>query len=354
VLEAYITKVREINYQGSYYLRTTQVPDKAAARDKLAVMAGCSPAELCITRNTTESLDTVITGYDWKAGDEAVMSEQDYGHMLAQFRLMARRFGMVNKLVSLPIDPRSDDEIVQLYANAITPRTRLMMVPHMVNITGHILPVRKIADMAHAKGVDVMVDGAHAFAHIDYKIPDLGCDYYGASLHKWLGCPLGTGILYVRREKIPTLWAIYGDNRPLEDADIMKLNHTGTHPVHTDLTIANAIAFHNAIGTQRKEARLRYLQNYWTNKVRGMPNVVLYTPTDPARSCAIANVGIKGMAPGDLAKSLLDNDKIWTNGVDNAGVHGVRVTPHVFIQPKELDKLVAAISRHAKRAHVGQ
>jgi selenocysteine lyase/cysteine desulfurase len=259
----------------------------------------------------------------------------------------------VNRVVSLPVDPNSDDEIVELYANVITPRTRLILVPHMVNITGQILPVRKITDMAHAKGVDVLVDGAHAFAHIEYKIPDLGCDYYGASLHKWLGCPLGTGILYVRREKIPTLWPVYGDWRMSEDADIMKLNHTGTHPVHTDLTIASAIDFHNAIGTRRKEARLRYLQTYWTNKVRGMPNVVLYTPTDPTRSCAIANVGIKGMTPADLAKSLLEKDKIWTNGVDSAGVHGVRVTPHVFIQPKELDKLVAAIGRYAKGVQVG-
>ena len=353
VLEAFIAHVREVNYQASYYLRTAQVPDKTAIRGKLAEIAGCSPGELCITRNTTESLDTVIAGYDWKQGDEAVMCEQDYGHMLAQFRLQARRHGMVNKLVSVPIDPKSDDEIVQLYANAITPRTRLMMVPHIVNITGQILPVRKIVDAAHAKGVDVMIDGAHAFAHFDFKIPDLGCEYYGASLHKWLGSPLGTGILYVRRDKIPTLWPVYGDWRMTDDAEIMKLNHTGTHPVHTDLAINAAIAFHNMIGTKRKEARLRYLQNYWTNKVRGMPNVELYTPTDPARSCAIANVGIRGMDPLELAKSLLEKDKIFTVGYDQAGVHGVRVTPHVFTQLKELDKLVAAISRYARRAQVG-
>jgi len=350
VLEAFIARVREVNYEASYYLRTKQVPDKAALRDQLSAMAGCAPAELCITRNTTESLDTVIAGYDWKQGDEAVMCEQDYGHMLAMFRLQARRHGMVNKIVSLPIDPASDDEIVQLYASVVTPRTRLMMVPHIVNITGQILPVRKIVDMAHARGVDVMIDGAHAFAHFEYKIPDLGCEYYGASLHKWLGSPLGTGILYVRRDKIPTLWPIYGDWRMTEDADIMKLNHTGTHPVHTDLAIGPAIAFHNAIGTRRKEARLRYLQNYWTSKVRGIPNVELYTPTDPARSCAIANVGIQGMDPLELARRLLENDKIFTVGYDQAGVHGVRVTPHVFTQPRELDRLVAAITRYAKLA----
>ena len=350
VLEAFIAKVREINYQASYYLRTTQVPDKAGVRDKLAAMAGCLPAELCITRNTTESIDTVVAGYDWKAGDEAVMAEQDYGHMLAQFRLMARRHGIINKVVSVPNDPKTDDEIVKLYAGAITPRTRLMMVSHMVNVTGHILPVRKIADMAHSRGVDVLVDGAHAFAHFEYTIPDLGCDYYGASLHKWLGCPLGTGILYVRREKIPALWPVYGDHRMNDDSDIMKLNHTGTHPVYTDLAIEDAIAFHNTLGTRRKEARLRYLQNYWTSKVRSLPNVIMNTPSDPKRVCAIANVGIRGVKPADLSKTLLDKYRIWTNAVDSepAGVHGVRVTPHVFILPKELDVLVKAIGEIAR------
>ena len=350
VLEAFIAKVREINYQGSYYLRTTQVPDKARVRDRLAVIAGCAPGELCITRNTTESIGTVVSGIDWKAGDEAVMAEQDYGHMIAQFRLMARRYGMVNTLVSVPADPRNDDEIVRLYASAITPRTRLLMVSHIINVTGQILPVRKIADMAHARGVDVLVDGAHAFAQFDYKIPDLGVDYYAASLHKWLGCPLGTGILYVRREKIPALWPIFGDWRMTDDADVMKLNHTGTHPVHTDLAIESAIAFHESIGIQRKEARLRYLQQYWTTRVRALPNVMMNTPADPARTCAIANIGIRGVTPADLAKTLLEKYKIWTNAVDSetAGVRGVRVTPHVFVLPRELDALVKAITEIAR------
>ncbi len=352
VLEAFIARVREVNYHASYYLRTTQGPDKAAARDKLAVMAGCEPAELCITRNTTESIDTVVSGYDWKPGDEAVMAEQDYGHMLAQFRLMARRYGLVNRVVGVPAHPRSDQEIVDQYARAITPRTRLLMVSHMINITGQILPVRKIADMAHARGVDVLVDGAHAFGHIEFTIPDLHCDYYGASLHKWLGCPLGTGILYVRRDRIAGLWPIYGDWRMTDDADIMKLNHTGTHPVHTDLAIEEAIAFHNTIGIRRKEARLRYLQTYWTSRVRGLRNVIMNTPSDPARACAIANVGITGVPPENFARLLLEKYRIWTNAVDNpaAGVHGVRVTPHVFTLPAELDVLVTAIGEIARAA----
>ncbi len=350
VLEAFISKVREQNYQGSYYLRTRQESDKAAARDKLAAMAGCEPAELIITRNTTESLDTVISGFDWKPGDEAVMAVHDYPHMLAEFRLMARRHGMVNKLVTVPLDPKSDEEVVQVYADAITPRTRLLMVCHMINITGHILPVRKIADMAHARGVQVMVDGAHTFAHLDFRIPDLGGDYFGTSLHKWLGVPLGAGLLYVRKDRIPGLWPIYGDNSEPADDDIMKLNHTGTHPVHTDLAIADAIDFHNMIGAERKEARLRHLTRHWMGGVRGMENVILNSPSDPGRTCGIANVGIRGIPPADMAKTLLEKYKVWTVGIDNNGVRGCRVTPHVFILPEELDTFVEAIGEMARSA----
>jgi len=350
VLEAFIANVREQNLQGSYYLRTRRVPDKAAVGDRLAEMAGCEPGELIITRNTTESLDTVISGFDWRPGDEAVMAVHDYGHMLAQFRLMARRHGMVNRLVTVPLDPRSDEEVVEVYADAITPRTRLLMVCHMINITGQILPVRKIAEMAHAQGVQVMVDGAHTFAHLDFRIPDLGCDYYGTSLHKWLGAPLGAGLLYVRKDRIPALWPIYGDGDNPADDDIMKLNHTGTHPVHTDLAIPDAIDFHNTIGTQRKEARLRYLTQYWMTRVRGMKNVVLNSPSDPARTCGIGNVGIRGLPPADMARTLLDEYGIWTVAIDDAGVRGCRITPHVFILPRELDTFVEAIAEMSAAA----
>lgn len=341
VLEQFIGHVRQVNYLGSRYMRTVQGDNKLRVRTKLAALAGCSPAELIITRNTTESLDTVIAGFNWDAGDEAVMANQDYGAMIDQFKLQARRYGMVNRFVDIPMDPRSDDEVVRVYANALTPKTRLLMIPHMVNITGHVLPVRAICDMAHARGVQVMVDGAHAFAHLDFRIPDLHCDYYGASLHKWLSVPLGAGILYVKQERIAALWPVYGDGSP--DTDINKLNHTGTHPVHTDLGIENAIAFHDAIGGARKEARLRYLQRYWSDKVRGRPKIVLNTPTDPSRSCGIANVGVQGIAPGDLMKILFDKYHIWTVAIDGAGVHGVRVTPQVYTSTAELDTFVKVL-----------
>ena len=349
VLDAFIGHVRSINLQASRYMRTRQPDDKLRVRTRLAKMAGVSPEELIITRNTTESLDTVINGYDWKPGDEAVMAAQDYGAMLDMFKLQARRHGIVNKVVSLPLDPQSDDDLVQLYASAITPKTRLLMVAHLVNITGHILPVRKISAMAHARGVDVMCDGAHAFGQLAFRIPDLGCDYYGASLHKWLGTPLGAGILYVRQDKIAGLWPIYADES-MADTDIRKLNHTGTHPVHTDLGIDDAIDFHESIGAERKEARLRYIQRYWTTRVRDVPNVLVNTPTDPKRSCAIANVGVRGIPPADLAKTLFERYKVFTVAIDTANVHGVRVTPQLFTTPKELDVLVRALKELAAAA----
>lgn len=347
VLDKYLKHIQDINAVSSYYMRTRQFDDKLDSRKQLADLLGCSPDELIITRNTTESLDTVIAGIDWKPGDEAVMAEQDYGAMLDMFRLQARRYGMVNRVVSLPNHPKSDDELVQLYERAVTPKTRLLMVCQMVNITGQILPVRKIVEMAHRRGVEVLVDGAHAFGQLDFKIADLGgCDYYGSSLHKWLGVPLGAGLLYVRKDKIRPLWPIYGDSGFADD-DIRKLNHTGTHPVATDLAIQDAIRFHRQIGIERKEARLRYLQRYWTDPVRGHPNLILNTPADPARSCAIANVGVRGIKPADLAKRLFERYKIFTVAIDGAGVHGVRVTPHLYTTTAELDQFVRALQEMA-------
>ncbi|MFN5598090.1 MAG: aminotransferase class V-fold PLP-dependent enzyme, partial [Gemmatimonas sp.] len=347
VLERYVGHIRAVNALSSRYMRTVQAPNKARVQARLAALAGCTSNDLIITRNTTESLDTVISGFDWKPGDEAVMSVHDYGAMLDQFALMGRRWGILNRRVTVPIDPRSDDEVVQVYANAITPRTKLLMVCHQINITGQVLPVRKICDMAHAHGVPVMVDGAHAFAQLDFRIPELDCDFYGASLHKWLGTPLGAGILYVKPGRVEQLWPLYGDEGFAQD-DIRKLNHTGTHPVHTDLAIEDAIAVHEAIGIRRKQERLRWLQQYWTTKVRGTPRVQLFTPSDPARTGAIANVGIEGMPPGELATVLMDRYRIFTVAIDTAGVTGVRVTPQLFTTTAELDALVRAITELAR------
>ena len=343
VLEKFIGHVREVNLQGSYYMRTVQFDNKKSMAAKLAAVAGCSPDELIITRNTTESLDMIIGGLDWKAGDEAIMAEQDYGAMLEMFKQSSKRFGIVNKVVSVPLHPKSDEEIVDLYASAITEKTRLLMVCHMINITGHILPVRKICDMAHKRGVQVMVDGAHSFAHIKFAITDLDCDYFGTSLHKWMSVPLGAGFLYVKKERIGGVWPLLAEGERKPD-DISRLNHIGTHPAHTDLTIADSIDFYNVIGAERKEARLRYLQNYWTSKVRDLPKVILNTPADPLRSCGIANVGIRDMKPNDLGDVLFKKYKIYTAPIDGAGVHGCRITPNVYTTTADLDVLVKALT----------
>lgn len=342
-LEKYLQHIRYVNKQGAYYMRTVQFENKQRIAGKLAALAGCNKDELIITRNTTESLDMVIAGMNWKEGDEAVMAAQDYGAMLDMFQQVGKRYGVKNRIVSVPINPHTDEEIVALYEKAITKKTKLLMICHMINITGQILPVRKICDMAHSKGVPVLVDGAHAFAHINFKISELNCDYYGCSLHKWLAAPLGAGMLYVKKGRVKDVWPLLAEHGKKED-DILKLNHTGTHPVATDLAIEDAIDYYTLLGADRKEARLRYLQRYWTDKVRDIPRVELYTPVAPERSCAIANVGISGIKPADLAKRLLKEYKIYTVAIDNAGVHGCRITPNVFTTSGELDKLVTAIT----------
>jgi len=347
VLENYLKDIQRVNLEGSYYMRTVQYEERQKIKERLAAFVGCDSTELIITRNTTESLDTIISGYKWTSGDEALMAEQDYGSMLDMFKQQAKRVGIINKMVSIPLNPKSDEDIVGLYENAITPKTKLLMISHIINITGHILPVKKICDMAHRKGVEVMVDGAHAIAHFDFKMSELGCDYYGSSLHKWLGTPLGAGILYVRKEKINNVWPLFGE-LAYADNDILKLNHTGTTTVACNIAIHHAIDYHNKIGTKRKEERLRFLQQYWTSKVKPVTNIYLNTPNDINRSCAIANVGITGIKPSDLAKTLLKKYKIWTVAIDSANVQGVRVTPHIYTTIEELDLFVTALKEIAK------
>ena len=345
-LEKYIQHIREVNLQGAYYMRTVQFDNKKRIAARVARLVGCPEDTLVLTRNTTESLDTIISGFPWKSGDEAIFAIQDYGAMQDMFKQVARRQGIVLKTISLPTNPASDQEIVDLYAKAITDKTKLIMVCHLVNVTGQINPVRQICDMAHARGVEVMVDGAHAVAHFEFKISELNCDYYGASLHKWLAVPLGVGILHVRKEKIAQIWPLIAEEGvPL--TDIKHLNHVGTIPVHTDLAVDDAIDFYEKLGPAHKEARLRYLQNYWTTKVRAIPRVRLHHPADPTKSCAIANVGIEGMKPSDLAERLLKEYKIYTVAIDGGNIHGCRITPNVFTTLPELDVLVKAISELA-------
>ena len=345
-LERQVAHLRRINYEGAYYMRTDRQDNKRLVAEKVGAVVGAPAEEIAITRNATESLDLVIGGLDWKAGDEAVMAAQDYGAMQNHFKLVARRYGVVNKVISVPNHPESDEALVALYADAITDKTRLLMISHMINITGQVLPVRKICDMAHARGVEVLVDGAHAYAHVPFQMDELDCDYYGASLHKWLSAPLGAGLLYVKKEKISALWPLLAA-RDLPDDDIRRLNHTGTDPVHVDLGILDALEYQAALGLPRKAARLHFLQRYWSEQLRAAPGVVVNTPADPARHGGIGNVGLERWDPRDLAKTLLEEHRIFTVGIDRPGVQGLRGTPNLYTTLEELDTFVAVMKRLA-------
>jgi selenocysteine lyase/cysteine desulfurase len=328
-------------------MRTVQWENKKKVAQRLANWLGCGGDELIITRNTTESLDMVISGFPWKSGDEAIYAQQDYGSMIDQFEMIGRRYGVVNKVISIPNHPESDEEIVSLYERQITSRTKLIMVCHMINITGQILPVKKICEMAHQYGVEVMVDGAHCIGHFQVDIGELGCDYYGSSLHKWLSVPLGAGILYVSRNKIGKIWPLLAEHER-ENDDISRLNHTGTHPVYTDLAIGDAMDYMEMIGMERKEKRMRYLQRYWSEALREVPNIRVNTPKAAERSCGIGNIGVGQFKPAELARKLLEEHKIFTVAIDYANVHGCRITPNVYTTTAELDRFIEVMKSLAQ------
>ena len=346
-LQKFVGHIKQVNIEGSYYMRNQLNNDKLILRKRMAAWMDCDHEELVITRNTTESLDLIIAGYPWQKGDEAIYADQDYGAMKVMFEQVAARHGVVNKVVSVPNHPKSDDEIVALYESQITSKTKLIMVCHMINITGQILPIKKICAMAHKHGVEVMVDGAHCVGHFEYSLNELDCDYYGSSLHKWLATPLGAGLLYINKKRTAKIWPLLADYIK-ETSDIKRLNHIGTHPVHTNLAIHDALDYLEWMGPLRKEKRLRFLQNYWTSALKTTPNVLINTPADPARSCGIANVGIQGLKPALLAQKLLEDHQVFTVAIDYANVQGCRISPNVFTTTEDLDHFIKAIKTLAE------
>jgi selenocysteine lyase/cysteine desulfurase len=342
ILDHFINHVKHVNVEGSYYMRKALNKNKDRVTSELANLVGSSPDQIAITRNATESLDLVISGFPWKKGDEAVYAKQDYGTMKEMFEQISDRYGVVNKIISVPNHPKNDEEIVSLYESQITSKTKLIMVCHMINITGQILPIKKICEMAHSYGVEVMVDGAHCVGHFDFSIDDFNCDYYGSSLHKWLATPLGAGLLYVNKNKTHRIWPLLA-NGNTDKSDIKRLNHIGTHPVHTDLAISNSIDYLKWIGMERKENRMRFLQRYWSDKLRNVKNVIVNTPLDTNRSCGIGNVGLTNMSPSKMEYMLLQKYKIFTVAIDYANVKGCRISPNIFTTIKELDSFVEAV-----------
>ena len=335
---------RAINEIPSFYMRRKLEDDTREMHQLLARFAGCSDEEILLTRNTTESLNIVIMGLKLQPGDEALWGTYEYGSMKVAFEQRAAREGIVNKVLDLPITSMDNAEIVAAYKRAIAPSTKVILVSHIVYLTGQVLPVRAICDMAHERGVEVIVDGAHAFAHLAAKIPDLHCDYYGASLHKWMLAPLGTGILYIKKENIEKVWPLFGDAGYASDS-IRKFAHIGTYPAYLQLALAEAIRFNQTIGLERKEARLRYIKNYWVDRLIDVPNIAVHTPREAHRSCAISTVGIEGQDPEDIANALYDQYKIFTVPPGYPGA--VRICPNIYTTPYELDLFVQAMKELA-------
>jgi selenocysteine lyase/cysteine desulfurase len=317
-------------------------------REKLAGLCGCDKEEIAINRNSTEGLNTVIFGLNLKAGDEVVLTKQDYPNMINAWKQREKRDGIKLVWVDLNLPEEDENILAAQYIKAFTPRTKVVMVTHLINWCGQIMPVRKIADAAHKRGIDVIADGAHTLAHFEFKIPDLGCDYFASSLHKWLSAPFGSGLLYIRREKIKDVWALLSNNEP-DGTDIRKFESLGTRSFASEMAIGAAVDFHDTMGSPRKEARLRMLKNYWVDQVRQHPKISFNQPASSHLSCAIASIAVAGKKPEEVSGELFSKYKIHTVAINWENIHGVRVTPNVYTSKKDLDKLAGAILAIAGR-----
>lgn len=334
------------NEAPSYYMWRILDKGREPLRKRLASIAGCDTEEIALHRNASEALETVIMGLELKAGDEVVLSKQDYPNMIAAWKQREKREGIKLVWINLELPSEDDDYLVKQFTNAFTGNTKVVQVTHMINWIGQKLPVRKIADAAKAKNIEVLVDGAHTFAQFDFTITGLNCDYFGTSLHKWLGAPIGTGMLYVRKEKIKNVWPLFGAGEK-EDENIRKFEHLGTRPFFIEEAIDKAIDFYEMIGSKRKEERLLYLKNYWMEKVKDVPKVKLHTSMKAKYGCAIGLVSVEGKKPAELDTYLWDNYHIHAVPIEWENIKGVRVTPNVYTSLKNLDQLVEGITKFA-------
>jgi selenocysteine lyase/cysteine desulfurase len=335
------------NLAPTYTMWEILEPQREAVRDRVARQWGVDPEEVAFTRNASESLQTMQLGIDLQRGDEVLTTTQDYGRMLTTFRQRERREGIVMRQIRLPVPAEDPAEVVRLFEQAITPRTRAILACHMINLTGQILPVTELTRMARAHGIPLIIDGAHALAHFDFSLADLDVDNYSASLHKWLFAPHGTGLLYVRRDRIASTWPLMAAPERLED-DIRKFEEIGTHPAANYLAIGEALTFHQGIGPARKEARLVYLRNYWAERLLENSNVRLNTSLKAGLACGIANVAVDGVPPAALRDHLWREHRAITVAINHEECSGLRVSPSVYTTLEELDRFVEAVDRVAK------
>jgi selenocysteine lyase/cysteine desulfurase len=336
------------NEAPSYYMWRILDQGREPLRHNLALLGGCDAEEIAIQRNASEALETVIFGLPLKAGDEVVVCKQDYPNMINAWKQRERRDGIRLVWVNLALPSEDTDYLVHSYTQAFTAKTRVVHITHIINWNGQILPVRKIADAAHEKGIEVLVDGAHSFAHFQYTIPELGADYFGTSLHKWLSACIGTGVLYVKKEKIKNCYPLFAAP-DAGAADIRKFEHLGTRPFYIELAIGKAIEFYDMIGARRKEQRLFYLKNYWMNKLKDIPGIQLGTSMKPGFGCGIGLVTVAGKKARDLENFLWDNCKIHCTTIEWENINGVRITPNVYTSVKQLDVLVEGVREFVRK-----
>lgn len=343
VQEAMVHYYKLCNEAPSYYMWRILDQGREPLRLKLADMAGCDSEEIAIDRNSTESLNSVIFGLNLAAGDEVILSKYDYPNMINAWKQRARRDGIVLKYAEFNLPEDDEYTLVNAYTSLFSSRTKLVHLTHVINWTGQILPVSEIGAAARIKGIDVLVDGAHSFAQLVYKIPELNCDYFGTSLHKWLCAPFGSGMLYIRKEKIKDVWSLLSSNEP-DGNDIRKFESIGTRNFASEMSIAHAIDFHQMIGSERKFARLKYLKSYWTDQIRSLKNVHFNTSLNPSKSCALTHFSIAGKSASEVEYFLFSKYKIHCSPIGWEALDGVRITPHVYTSLSDLDKLVEAIT----------
>nr|WP_254411826.1 aminotransferase class V-fold PLP-dependent enzyme [Dyadobacter diqingensis] len=350
VVQQALEKYNKQAAQGpSYYMWRIMDKGREPLRQRLATLGGCDPEEIAINRNATEALNTVIFGLTLQKGDEVIGTKFDYPNMMNAWRQRQLRDGIVYKQLSFEFPIENDDQIVKAYEDAITPQTKIIHITHIVNWIGQIMPVKKISQMAHKKGIEVIVDGAHSFGLLDFKIPDLECDYFGTSLHKFLSAPVGSGMMWIKKDKIAKIWPLVCNHEPTS-ADIRKFETLGTRSFCIEQAIGEAINFQEGIGTKRKQERIHYLKKYWAEKAKEIPGVKIHTSLKPEYSCAIAGVSVEGLKPTELDSKLFNDFKIHTVGISYESVQCVRVTPHVYTKISDLDKLVGALEKIAKKA----
>ena len=335
------------NEAPSYYMWRVLDRNREGLRSKLAELAGVSSDEIAINRNASEALETVIFGLRLNRGDEVVLTKQDYPNVINAWKQRALREGIVLKFISFDFPIENKQEITQKFADAFTSKTKVVNITHMINWVGQILPVNEIAAEARQRNIEVIVDGAHTFAHLDFKISDLDCDYFGTSLHKWLCAPFGSGMLYVKKDKIKNLFPLFAGEEP-EGEDIKKFESLGTRSFAIEQAVGQAIDFHHWIGSERKQKRLHYLKNYWMEKVMNLPKVKIHTSLKPEFGCAIGFFSVEGKTPAEVSNILFRDHQIHSVGINWENIHGIRVAPNVYSTAKDLDRLILGIKALVK------